>query len=148
MLDEARRRAERFGLDDWLLWLRGEHAWPPYNAGRWDDAARLLNELISEFLEHPFWMEIPCRVLRGRMRLAQADTRGAHDDAERALELARVAKDPQVLWPTLAFAARAFLPTDRQRADDHVAEVLSEWEARGRYPLELRKRLDDQMQQS
>ncbi len=28
MLDEARRRAERFGLDDWLLWLRGELAWP------------------------------------------------------------------------------------------------------------------------
>ena len=24
LLQEAHRRAERFGLDDWLLWLRGE----------------------------------------------------------------------------------------------------------------------------
>ena len=131
MLDEARRRAERFGLDDWLLWLRGELAWPPYRDGHWDDAARRLDELIGEFVEHPFWMEMPCRVLRGRMRLARGDTRGACEDAERALELARVAKDPQVLWPALAFAARAFFPTDRQRADDYVAEALSEWEALG-----------------
>jgi tetratricopeptide (TPR) repeat protein len=131
MLDEARRRAERFGLDDWLLWLRGELAWPSYYAGDWDDAARRLDELMAEFVEHPFWMEMPCRVLRGRMRLARGDTRGAHEDAERSLELARVAKDPQVLWPALAFAARAFFPTDRQRADDHVAEVLSEWRAQG-----------------
>ena len=76
-------------------------------------------------------METPCRWVRGRMRLARGDAKGAHDDAERALELARAAKDPQVLWPALAFAARAFLPTDRQRADDHVAEILSEWEAQG-----------------
>jgi class 3 adenylate cyclase/tetratricopeptide (TPR) repeat protein len=131
MLDEARLRAERFGLDDWLLWLRGEVAWRPYSSGRWDEADRQLDELISDFLEHPFWMEMPCRVLRGRMRLARGDTRGTREDAERALELARAAKDPQVLWPALTFAARAFVSTDQPRADDHIAEVLSEWEALG-----------------
>ncbi len=84
----------------------GEVAYKPYYAGEWDEAFRQLDELIHEFEEHPFWMETPCRFLRGRMRLARGDTAGAIEDAERALELAREAKDPQVLWPALAFAAR------------------------------------------
>ena len=83
MLREARRRAERFGLDDWILWLRGEVAYEPYCAGEWDEAFRQLDELIHEFEEHPFWMETPCRFLRGRMRLARGDTAGAIEDAER-----------------------------------------------------------------
>jgi class 3 adenylate cyclase/tetratricopeptide (TPR) repeat protein len=97
LLDQARVRAERFGLDDWLYWLRGESAWPPYYAGRWDEAARVLDELIEEFDTHPFWMESPCRVLRGRMKLAKGDGDGAQQDADRALALALGAKDPQVL---------------------------------------------------
>ena len=43
MLGEARRRAERFGLDDWLLWLRGEVAYEPYCAGEWDEGASVLD---------------------------------------------------------------------------------------------------------
>ena len=130
MLREARRRAERFGLDDWLLWLRGEVTYEPYCAGEWDEAFRQLDELIHEFEEHPFWMETPCRLLRGRMRLARGDTTGAIDDAERSLELAREAKDPQVLWPALAFSARIAAPSDPDRARLAVDEVLSEWRAR------------------
>jgi tetratricopeptide (TPR) repeat protein len=129
MLKEARSRAERFGLDDWLRWLRGEFAWPPYFAGRWDDALIQVDELIDDFSEHPFWMESPCRVLRGRIRLGRGDTAGAQEDAERSLELARAAKDPQVFWPALAFGARALVRSDQQRADDLLAEILSEWKA-------------------
>jgi tetratricopeptide (TPR) repeat protein len=130
MMKEAHRRAERFGLGDWLLWLRGELTWPPYYSGDWDDAFRQLDELIGEFLHHPFWMESPCRVLRGTMRLARGDATGAQEDADRALELARAAKDPQVLWPALAFSARLLVPSDPQGADVLLGELLSEWEAR------------------
>jgi tetratricopeptide (TPR) repeat protein len=131
MLREARRRAERFGLDDWILWLRGEVTYEPYCAGRWDEAFLQLDELISEFEEHPFWMETPCRFLRGRMRLACGDAAGAAEDAERALELARAAKDPQVLWPTLAFNALIVGPSDPHRARLLVDELLSEWKDQG-----------------
>jgi class 3 adenylate cyclase/tetratricopeptide (TPR) repeat protein len=131
MLDEARRLAERFGLEDWLRWLRGEATWRSYRSGRWEEALRELDDLIEYFREDPFWMETACRVLRGRMRLARDDTKGALEDVERALELARVMKDPQVLWPSLAFAARVFHPTDERRAGDHLAELLSEWSAQG-----------------
>lgn len=54
-------------------------------------------------------LEAPCRNLRGRMRLAKRDATGAGEDAQRALDLSEEAKDPQVRWPALAFAARAFL---------------------------------------
>ena len=132
LLDQARIRAERFGLDDWLYWLRGESAWPLYYGGRWDEAARVLDELIEDFETHPFWMESPCRVLRGRMRLARGDGKGAQEDAERALALSLGAKDPQILWPARAFAARAFLDADPGRAESLIDELLSEWEAQGR----------------
>ena len=131
MLDEARRRAERFGLDDWILWLRGEVIYEPYCAGEWDEAFRQLDELIHEFEGHPFWMETPCRFLRGRMRLARGDTAGAIEDTERSLELAREAKDPQVLWPTLAFTARIAASSDPDRARLLVDELLSEWKDQG-----------------
>jgi class 3 adenylate cyclase/tetratricopeptide (TPR) repeat protein len=128
-LEEARRRAERFGLNDWLLWLNGESAYPHYYAGEWDESLRILNELMAVFADHPFWMETPCRVLRGKMRLARGDVNGARDDAERALELSEAAKDPQVLWPTQAFAARAFASSDPVRAGALLTELLAEWAA-------------------
>ena len=46
----------------------------------------------------------------------------------RALERAGAAKDPQVLWPALAFAARVFVASDRGRAEKLAPELLSEWE--------------------
>jgi tetratricopeptide (TPR) repeat protein len=131
MLDEARVRAERFGLDDWLNWLHGESAWPLYYTGSWDEAIRVLDELIEDFGTHRFWMETPCRLLRGRMRLARGETSGAREDAERGLHLSEEAKDPQVRWPALAFAAGAFLDVDPQRAEGLIDEVLSDWEAHG-----------------
>jgi class 3 adenylate cyclase/tetratricopeptide (TPR) repeat protein len=131
MVAEARVRAERFGLDDWLLWLRGESAYPLYYSGAWDESLQIIDELIDEFLEHPFWMELPCRVLRGQMRLARGDDAGAWEDAERALELSRAAKDPQVLFPSLSFAARTVASSDLGRAGSFVTELLAEWEARG-----------------
>jgi class 3 adenylate cyclase/tetratricopeptide (TPR) repeat protein len=130
MLSEARRRAERFGLDDWLLWLRGMMTWAPYYRGDWDEAFHQLDELIEEFTQHPFWMESACRVIRARMRLARGDAAGAREDADRALELARAAKDPQVLWPALTLSARLLVPSDAQGAEALIDELLSEWEAR------------------
>ena len=131
MVAEARVRAERFGLDDWLLWLRSEAAFPEYYSGNWDESVRLLDELIHEFEEHPFWVEAPCRVLRGQIRLARGDETGAREDAERGLELARAGKDPQVVWPAVAFAARVAASSDPERADALLTELLSGWNERG-----------------
>jgi tetratricopeptide (TPR) repeat protein len=130
MVEEGLRAAERFGLGEHAAWLTAELAWWPYFEGRWDDAMRRADELVADFEADRFWMETPVRWLRGRMRLARGDQEGALADAERAIELARIAKDPQVLWPALAFGARVVLATDSQRADSLVTEVFSEWHAK------------------
>ncbi|MEP7225451.1 MAG: hypothetical protein ABI783_10890, partial [Actinomycetota bacterium] len=128
---EGLRLGERFGLADWLLWLRSERIWKLYFEGAWDDALSQLDELIAEFIENQFWMETPCRWLRGRIRLARGDGRGAQEDAERALERAEVAKDPQVLWPALGFGARAFVATDSARGEGFASRLLSDWQEHG-----------------
>ena len=128
-IDQGRRLAERFGVVDHLRWLTAEMAWRPYYSGRWDEALQRLDAAIADLEGHNFWMECPCRWLRGRIRLGRADMEGAQADASRGLELARLAKDPQVLWPALAFAARAFSGSDRARANDLTEELLAEWKA-------------------
>jgi class 3 adenylate cyclase/tetratricopeptide (TPR) repeat protein len=128
---EAGRLGERFGLHSWMMWIRGDQCWELYFEGRWDEALETLDALISEAAEGGFWIETPLRVLRGRIRLARDDVRGAQDDASRALERAEAAKDPQVMWPALAFGARAFVANDRSRAETLASELLSAWEEHG-----------------
>ncbi len=127
LVEKGIAAAERFGLHDYLNWLSAEANWPLYWHGRWDEASPRLGQLIDVFSETSFWMETPCRWLRGRIRLARGDTNGAQRDADRAIERARLAKDPQVLWPGLAFAGRAYVASDPRRAGAYVSEFLSEW---------------------
>jgi class 3 adenylate cyclase len=124
-LGEAVRLAERFGVEDWLRWVRGEWCWPLYFQGAWGEAAGLLDRYIAEYSENEFWMETPLRWLRGRIRLARGDLPGAQEDAERALSRAEEAKDPQVMFPSLAFGARALLPVDPGRAERLASHYLS-----------------------
>ncbi|HKB20644.1 MAG TPA: AAA family ATPase, partial [Gaiellaceae bacterium] len=131
MSDEALRLGERFGVGDWLRWLRCDRCWDLYYQGRWDGMTDQLDVYISEAAESGFWIEPTVRMLRGRIRLARDDLRGAQEDAERSLERAEVAKDPQVIWPSLAFAARAVVGTDRDRAERLASELLSGWERQG-----------------
>jgi class 3 adenylate cyclase/tetratricopeptide (TPR) repeat protein len=126
---EALRLGERFGVADWLRWLRGDRCWGLYYQGRWDEMVEQLDAYISEAAEAGFWIEPPLRALRGQIRLARGDLRGAQEDADRALERAEAAKDPQVVWPSLAFVARAVAATDRGRAERLASELLSEWES-------------------
>ena len=131
MVAEGFRLGERFGLGE-LRWLRAESVRPFYFRGQWDEALRRYDTLIPEMEQDSYWMEAPCRWMRGRIRLASGDPRGAQEDAARALELARVVKDPQVLWPSLAFGARAFSVTNAPQADALAAELLADWRSRGR----------------
>jgi class 3 adenylate cyclase/tetratricopeptide (TPR) repeat protein len=131
MVEKGAAAAERFGIADHLRWLTAEALWQPYWDGRWDEASPRLDELIVEFERLRYWMETPCRWLRGRIRLGRGDDEGAHEDAARVVERARVGKDPQLVWPSLSFAARAHVSNDPERAYDLAREVLSTWEPVG-----------------
>jgi class 3 adenylate cyclase/tetratricopeptide (TPR) repeat protein len=131
MRGEALRLGERFGVRDWLAWIRGDLCWNLYFQGHWDETLEKLDASIAEAVADDFWIETPLRWLRGRIRLARDDVRGAQEDADRALERAEAAKDPQVMWPARAFGARAFAATDRGRAERLASELLTEWEEQG-----------------
>jgi class 3 adenylate cyclase/tetratricopeptide (TPR) repeat protein len=132
-LERGVAAAKRFGLGEHLGWLSAMRLWQPFWDGRWDEAHRALDAVIDEFEASGYWMETPCRWLRARIELGRGDERRAVDDTERGIERARLAKDPQMLWPALAIGARVYASTDPLRAGEMVTEVLADWQARGHF---------------
>jgi len=130
MVAMGKATAERFGVAERIGWLAAESVLDLYWNGNWDEAQVRLDELIAGFEETLFWMEPPCRVQRGRIRLARGDDAGARADAERAIERGRIAKDPQVLWPALAFGAHALVAADPEEARLLSQEVIAAWRAK------------------
>ena len=128
---EGRRVAERFGLEPVIRFQRGELAVECYWTGRWDEGLELADGMLSEAeAGSTSYMDSICRLVRGRIGLARGD-RGALDDAAKALEVARVVRDPQVLYPALAFRARAELVAGRRvEAGAFADELLSLWAGR------------------
>ena len=121
----AKAASERFGDARSLRWLRAERCGELYWTGRWDDAASLADDFIRESeAGDRHYMEAYCRVVRGRIRLARGNGDGAIDDAVRALEFGRQARDPQALYPPLAFLARAVLAAGRAREATDAADEL------------------------
>jgi class 3 adenylate cyclase/tetratricopeptide (TPR) repeat protein len=133
LFDEARRDAERRGHAGAIRWLAGEHAVDLYWEGAWDQALRIASERIAESEGGaPHWMDPAYRGLRGLLRLARGDLAGAWDDAAKELDFCRVANDPQMLFPALAFNARVLLAAGRtEEARERADELLRLWSASG-----------------
>jgi tetratricopeptide (TPR) repeat protein len=125
----ARQHAERFGHAGFVRWLAAERVGEDYWTGRWDDAVSAADSVIAEAgAGVPNFMEGYCRATRGRIRLARNDVAGALADAERALEFARAAEDLQMLYPALAFSARAEIAVGSlERGGDLADELLALW---------------------
>jgi class 3 adenylate cyclase len=134
---EARRHAERFGHAPFVRWLAGERVAEGYWTGAWDEAVARADALVAEVeAGTPHFMEGYCRAMRGRIRLARGDAAGAREDATHALAFARAAQDLQMLYPALAFAARAEVLVGVPEDGAALAgEVLDLWRERpGAYP--------------
>jgi class 3 adenylate cyclase/tetratricopeptide (TPR) repeat protein len=108
-----------------------EHYWK----GSWEAAVRTTDEFITASGADPHFHEIPCRRIRGLVRLARGDTTGAEEDSVRGLAFARVAGDPWFLNPAIAFRARVLVETGSPAEADALAdEVLSAWSTTGLFP--------------
>jgi class 3 adenylate cyclase len=122
---QARHTAERFGLRGALRWLQAERLFEDYWCGRWDAALEGADQFLAEAeAGSSDFAESGSRSVRGWIRLARGDLRGALQDADAGLEHARVAKEPQVLYPSLAFRARALLAAGRQQEAGTEANKL------------------------
>jgi len=128
---EALRVAERFGLAQEIHFFRAELAIECYWTGRWDEGLELADGLLSRARAgSPHYMDSVCWLVRGRIGLARGNAEAFHD-AAKALEVARVVKDSQVLYPAVAFRADAELAAGRTDEAGALAdELLSSWSAR------------------
>ena len=125
---EGKELSERFGLATSIRFLNGERATEWYWTGRWDEAEELADELLSQSEQDaPGYMDSQCLLVKARIGFARGDIR-ALDDAARALATARVAKDPQVVYPALAFDARVRIAAGRvEEGRALVDELLTSW---------------------
>ena len=99
---EAEQVAERLGSIDQLRWAQGNTIDFMLAVGRWDECARAADEYLAESESFgPHYQD--CAVLGARavIRLGRGDVEGAIADQAEALAAARVAKDPQALYPSL-----------------------------------------------
>ncbi len=121
--------AERFGVAADIRWERAERAAYCYYRALWDEGLGFADDFIAESeAGSPHYLESICRGMRGRVRLARGDVGGGREDAAKALELARLADEPQVLGPAISLQAWILAdPSLDSGAGALVSELLALW---------------------
>jgi tetratricopeptide (TPR) repeat protein len=125
-LDRFRDVTERFGSANNLRWLASNLSEDYFAQGRWDDALVLLDRDIARSDRgFPFYLDAMNRAHRGLIREARGDIEGALSDTERAVALARTARDVQVLAPVLVMRANVLNAAGRMKeVDPLLSEIL------------------------
>jgi len=126
--DETVRIAERLGAASMHRYARSVLPLYRHAVGRWEEAVGLADEIVAECERDSFYGEGFARRARALIRLARDDRAGALDDARRGLDIARRAKDPQILLPALAVGIRVNLELElREEAEQAgAAEFVRE----------------------
>jgi tetratricopeptide (TPR) repeat protein len=127
LADEQIELAARIGHVWRWRFARGATPEFQYELGHWDDAWERANEFLAEVEDSsPHVLASVGYSVRAQIRLGRDDASGALADAERALDLARIAKNPQSLRQMLARCANVFRECgDLQRAAPLADELLA-----------------------
>jgi class 3 adenylate cyclase len=121
---ESYRLAKRFGHHGFARFSEGGPLLgAAYHEGRWDDVVAGADAFLADV--SPSYQRASASGLRGLIRLGRDEAAGAVEDAERAVEAATLAADPQILLPTWSIAAAIWLSsTNEPRARDLLDEAL------------------------
>ncbi|MFL6012672.1 MAG: ATP-binding protein [Gaiellaceae bacterium] len=125
-LGETLRLAKHYGHYGFARWIEAgaKIGLFAYVQGQWDEALALAEKSVAAHeagVQH--YQSSTAYNFRGLIRVARDDAEGARRDAEMALELARPAKDPQLVQPAHAIAALTFHVAGAER---RAAETLDE----------------------
>jgi class 3 adenylate cyclase len=141
LVDEAIRVADRLGNSVQSTFSRGVVSGSRFLTGRWDEAGKVADDFIADRERDPHYTEVYARWWRALLRLARDDSTGAVDDAQRAVEIARRAKDLQVTLPALGVNLRVAVELGRRdaarSAGAELVDALRPLEAVGRVPFLL-----------
>ncbi|HZC28155.1 MAG TPA: hypothetical protein VE269_00310, partial [Gaiellaceae bacterium] len=123
---ECHRLSEHYGHHGFARFAEGGPLLGmAYHAGRWDDVIAGADAFLADM--SPNYQRAPALALRSLVRLGRDDTAGAAEDAERALEVARPAGDPQIVLPALSIASTIrYSVGDEQSAGELVDEAVPE----------------------
>ncbi len=118
--------ASRYGMEGAIIWNKAEVAFDLFHVGRWDESLPIVDAEIARMeAGAPHYLEGQHRQVRARIRLGRGDFEGALEDADRALEVGRAARDPQALLPALAERGRVLLVAGRtEEAVASINEIL------------------------
>jgi class 3 adenylate cyclase/tetratricopeptide (TPR) repeat protein len=128
VFQEADAAAHHFGLVGRLRWFRGLRPSYQYEFGRWDEALAGADQFLAEVeAGSPHYLAAFCYDIRAGIRLGRDDVPGALADAEHAIELARLTKDPQNVFPAAVTGANVFRESGNSaRASGLADECLAE----------------------
>jgi class 3 adenylate cyclase/tetratricopeptide (TPR) repeat protein len=129
--EEAAETASRFGQIWFRRLFRGNRAEKLFVLGRWSEAMATASAFLME-VEAGLPHHTACGnyATRAQIRLGRGDVPGALADAEQSLELARLVKDPQALYPAVSTYAHVLRESGSlERAAVLADEFLAELQA-------------------
>ncbi|MDX6369472.1 MAG: hypothetical protein QOG93_974 [Gaiellaceae bacterium] len=125
---EGLRISQEIGYEEPTRWLSTEIAIDHLLAGNWEEARRIVDELIPGYDEGPFWIEPQTRVCRARMLIAEGAVEDAVVDADRAVAAVRGNSPFQSLCNPFAFRARLHAELGETKdAARFTAELVDAW---------------------
>jgi tetratricopeptide (TPR) repeat protein len=126
--ERGRELARELGEGRLAAWLHAEQVSECYWTGRWDDALRLVDEVIEAAAGGvAAYMGIPARITRARIQLDRGHGRDALEDVDRALAQALEIGEVQVVVPAHALRARVLLDTgDAAQAEPDLTSALEQ----------------------
>jgi class 3 adenylate cyclase/tetratricopeptide (TPR) repeat protein len=139
--------SRRLGISGFVLWCEVELALLDYHAGRWDAALESAEAFLAT-IDEAHYMEPMARQVRGEIMVGRGDTERGLAESEHALAFARSAKDPQVLYPTMAVHARLLALAGRasgagELSDELIALVAHQEFSANEWAINLTFALDD-----
>jgi class 3 adenylate cyclase/tetratricopeptide (TPR) repeat protein len=136
LYEQTGKLAGRFGLVGFGVWTLVELALNDYHAGRWDDALRAAGEYLAQVTEGHY-QEPLGRFVTGAILLARGDPERGLAESEPGVAFARRAKDPQLLYPTLAGHAHLLALAGRDVEAGALADELLELGSSGTFGANL-----------
>jgi len=133
LLRESQQETERYGQRWIARFDSGVVVNVAFQLGRWDEALAGADAFLAEIeAGSPHYLAAQVYSNRAELRLGRGDVDAALEDVERSLELARRAKDPQILCQTLADGAQVLRETgDVERAVALAQEFADEIDTPG-----------------
>jgi class 3 adenylate cyclase/tetratricopeptide (TPR) repeat protein len=129
---DAGEEATRYGQASFARWFTGVLVDKEFEFGLWEESLTRAKSFLAEVeAGSPHYLSGQVYANRAILRLGRGDAEGAVADADRALELARRAGDPQIVYQTYAFAAHVLWEVDQadralELADAFLAAIRFE----------------------